>query len=194
MASGGATQLVEMLAISQSRAQQLLSETGGDLESAIALHFADPSGARSSVPQSPRCDLAPAWDGHAANPATGDNAGMPLPPPAAAAARCRYPAPCIYSHFHRSELRSLLGDAVTPHQVHALLHRAGGSVAAAADLYFEDPAAAGPASAAGSGRGGGGGRGRGRGAARRGNSTETVSISDSGTVTTEEDDDRCCIF
>lgn len=56
-----AQQLVEMLDISSARAQELLRESAGDIDTAVALHFADPSGARLSAPQSPRCDRMPHW-------------------------------------------------------------------------------------------------------------------------------------
>ena len=46
-------QLADMLAVPLQRARQLLAEAGGDLEGAIALHFANPAG-RQAEPQSPR--------------------------------------------------------------------------------------------------------------------------------------------
>jgi len=49
----GVQQLVDVLACSAERARALLAESGGDIETAIALHFANPSGIEAQ-PQSPR--------------------------------------------------------------------------------------------------------------------------------------------
>jgi hypothetical protein len=54
-----ASLLVSMLNISQGRAEQLLAESGGNIETAVALHFsrAGPSGAPALGRESPRSQL-----------------------------------------------------------------------------------------------------------------------------------------
>lgn len=77
---------------------------------------------------------------------------------------------------HRTELCSLLGNSIDRQQAQRLLQRAG-SVGAAADMYFDQPGAAGPAS----GRGGRGGSAGGQGA---------ISISESGDDVDEEEEEQ----
>lgn len=48
-----AQQLSEMLSITMRAAEDLLRETGGEIEAAVSLHFANPMG-RNRQPQSPR--------------------------------------------------------------------------------------------------------------------------------------------
>ncbi len=83
-------QLISVLNVSREVAQRLLREAGGDVETAIALHFstAQPAQALASGSDSPR-----------------------------------------------SQLRAIVGGISQP-QATALLRKAGGSVEAAADLYF----------------------------------------------------------
>ena len=54
MAGRGVQELVEICQCSASRAEELLQEAGNDIETAIALHFARPTGLPTG-PQSPRC-------------------------------------------------------------------------------------------------------------------------------------------
>ena len=155
-------QLADMLAVPLARARELLAETGGEVESAVALHFANPTG-RPQEPQSPRLkrslNLVPPPDSAAAAAAAAA-AHPPSPPPLA---------------LRRSELCALLGGSISLAQAAQLLRRAGNSVAAAADLYFEDPSAAGGAAP-----------GRAAGRQHRGDSSDPITMSDSEAGTTEQ--------
>lgn len=103
---------------------------------------------------------------------------LPPPPPPRAAARCRltlHHRPC------RSELCTLLGGSITRTQAGQLLRRSGNSIAAAADLYFEDPAAAGPPG------GTGGAAGAREAACHRGDSSDPITMSEDSEAETTED-------
>ena len=167
-----AQQLAEICGITAGEAQALLAETGQDLEQSVALFFAGGMARHRAAPQSPRCVcrgdeiVQLASGGHCCAPPH-RSADQPVPPPLSPDA----PLPC------RTELRSVLGGEITPQHAAQLLQRAGGSVAAAADLYFDQPSAAGPPGGAGGSSGAAAGRGRGP------RCNEPITISDSGDTT-----------